>query len=324
MNITRGFSVFLVLVLFYNVRAESFFKSLNKRIVDGFVAENDEMPYLARLKTVSGRSGFGAGALISLKWVVTAAHCLVKYEQIRVIIGTGHRIKETGAQVRIVNKTEFIIHPEYLGTIENHDIGLMRILEPFIFEPGKVQPVELFSGMYKEYGIGKVCGWGRDVNQNHPRYLQCLYTNVIGYNNCAESLKPNRKLKNTMICSVNPGLVQGACKGDSGGPLVRLNIKKHRTKNGTNLYEIKEELVGIVSWVVKSCSSPNTPSVYVKVRIYKDWIESEMRLNELLEQELNAQNETTTEAITAEAITAEAINAEAINAEAMNTINNKL
>lgn len=260
----------LVIVLFAFV-ARSFslpqhFKAAFSQgdIIDGIEAQKGEAPFIVSLQYFN--SHFCAGSIISERWVLTAAHCLI-YQSFSVVAGLHVRSDKTGVQTRIVaNQTQYIIHKQYGGGVGPNDIGLIYLKEPFDlnvlkYERAPVAAISLPTGKYPTAGDGTLYGWGKGRNGTIPQALHKLETRVIDYAECKKELPNTAPVDPVNICTHYKGanLYEGACSGDSGGPLVKF------TASGV-------ELVGIVSWGYTPCQSSTYPSVYTSVNSFKFWI----------------------------------------------------
>uniref|UniRef100_A0A1L8EBE2 Putative trypsin-like serine protease n=1 Tax=Haematobia irritans TaxID=7368 RepID=A0A1L8EBE2_HAEIR len=242
----------------------------NGRIINGHPAVKGEAPFIVSLKT---SSHFCGGSIIDKHWVITAAHCLT-FAKFEVIAGLYDRADESDVQVRQVNYKQLFPHEKYRNDDFPYDIGLIYIEEPFDLNAlsrdgsAPVAPIKLPSGKYEQVGRGKLFGWGRDNTGYLSSTLQTLDVDVIDYAKCKTLVPITSPLEEGNICSHTAGTSDGACNGDSGGPLVM------NTKDGY-------ELVGLVSWGYKPCSSTEYPSIYTNVSHYKQWVIDTMAAHEL-------------------------------------------
>src|SRR5829696_7066360 len=85
-------------------------------IVGGAPANWSAYPYYADVHT----NGICGGAVISPKWILTAAHCLVgsTSSQVRVALSNGS----------VPTATSIVKHPEYNGDqTDGHDLGMIEV-----------------------------------------------------------------------------------------------------------------------------------------------------------------------------------------------------
>lgn len=237
-------------------------------IIDGEEAQKGEAPFIVSLQYLS--SHFCAGSVISERWVLTAAHCLV-YNSFSVVAGLHVRSDKTGAQTRkVTSKSQYIVHGQYGGGVGPNDIGLIYLTEPLNLDALKtvgapVSAIHLPSGKYATAGDGTLYGWGKSRDGTSPQTLHKLETRVIDYAECKNQLPSNAPVDPVNICTHYKGtnLYEGACSCDSGGPLVKF------TASGA-------ELVGIVSWGYTPCKTSTYPSVYTSVASFKSWINQQI------------------------------------------------
>lgn len=207
-----------------------------------------------------------SGSIIDKNWILTAAHGLSsKYDVKNMIIYAGrHNIKENEITSQQRHIKYFIKHELYIGGPSPYDIALIYVEKPFIWNFA-VQPISLPKKNTIPKGSCIVYGWGNMSSTEIPYYphtLQQVQVPIIPLLKCEKALGGplNSPLHFTNICT-GPltGKVQ-VCSCDSGGPLIQEN------------FQGEIELIGIISWGVYPCGLPNSPSVYVRVSAFIDWI----------------------------------------------------
>uniref|UniRef100_A0A3B1KEU3 Chymotrypsinogen B, tandem duplicate 3 n=1 Tax=Astyanax mexicanus TaxID=7994 RepID=A0A3B1KEU3_ASTMX len=212
------------------------------RIVNGEEAVPHSWPWQASLQDFTGFH-FCGGSLINENWVVTAAHCNVRYHFMSFSVFT---------------------HPNWNPkTIEN-DIALVKLASPASIE-STVSPVCL-AGSNDVFAPGLKCvtsGWGllRHNALFTPDKLQQTALPLLSNDDCKNHWGSN--ITGTMICAGADGA--SSCMGDSGGPLV---CQKD------NVWT----LVGIVSWGSSTCST-TTPAVYARVTELRAWVDQTLAAN---------------------------------------------
>lgn len=106
------------------------------------------------------------GGLISYNWILTAAHCVYRFQTITVHIGTLHRLRIRSVFSGNITRDELFIHPGYSPVGHTHDIALIHLssVKPSILNHGHVSIINLPS--VNEIGVnligmeGNVAGFG--------------------------------------------------------------------------------------------------------------------------------------------------------------------
>nr|XP_031360413.1 acrosin-like [Lonchura striata domestica] len=106
------------------------------RIVGGTGAAEAEWPWIVSIQHpwVPGLGHWCGGSLITADWVLTAAHCFDKFDNISllyVVIGATQLTRPgPGAQVRSVKQV--VIHSDYRRSDYSYDIALMQLDRPVL------------------------------------------------------------------------------------------------------------------------------------------------------------------------------------------------
>ncbi|KAK9968576.1 hypothetical protein ABG768_002892 [Culter alburnus] len=239
-------------------------RSTGSRIVGGStVTSKGVWPWQVSLQA-SGRHLCG-GSIITLYWIVTAAHCVHEISNARdwtVYAGYLTRIEMRSATGNSVSR---IVMHDFVPRTNENDIALMKLNRPLTITLN-VRPVCLPNkGMY--FSAPRECyvtGWGALYSGgSSSETLQEAKIQLIDRTTCNSQQVYNGQIKDTMICA---GKLQGgvdSCQGDSGGPLV--------TKENSLWW-----LVGDTSWG-DGCAFRNKPGVYGNVTYFLDWIYEQMR-----------------------------------------------
>ncbi|MBW3935403.1 serine protease, partial [Neisseria meningitidis] len=191
---------------------------------------------------------FCGGSLLNKDWVVSAAHCYKSRLEVRM---GEHHIRQNENTEQFVSSSRVIRHPNYNSYSLVHDIMLIKLSQPAVFNQN-VQPVALPESCAPAGTMCLVSGWGNTMNPAADGdRLQCVNVPILSDADCNNSYPG--MIEVTMFCA---GYLEGgkdSCQGDSGGPVVC---------NG--------ELQGIVSWGY-GCAEQNYPGVYTKVCVETEW-----------------------------------------------------
>ncbi|XP_068622724.1 trypsin-like isoform X2 [Battus philenor] len=209
-------------------------------------------------------------SLISLNYVLTAAHCILVSKSTNKYVDSKPDIVRFGVtNIQIQSKHDFklkrfIQHPLYQAPVTYFDIALIK-LEREVTINHKVRPACIWSKQDLN-GIEEVIlsGWGSiDRDGEDPNtVLQSATVEIIDKDICKPLLSRNRNfqtLREHQICAGNLSGGVDSCEGDSGGPL--------QVKRDLHAY-----VVAVISFGHR-CGLIRTPAIYTKVYAFIDWIE---------------------------------------------------
>ena len=260
------FTVLMMATLTMTAQAAKFElknSELRPNIVGGVVAEKGEFPFQVSLQSSSG-SHFCGGSLIKKNWVLTAAHCVARWQAAnKIVLGLHDRTDKTGTQTFTSKKV--ISHSQYNSNTLENDYALIQLNRDSNFRTIDLNKVEIDIPEVDQapYNVW-TAGWGTTSSGAGalPKFLNKVEVPLVTTKACNAPEAYNGDITDSMICA---GLVQGgkdSCQGDSGGPLF---VKQ---ASGDFL------LIGVVSWG-QGCALPNKFGVYSKVNHVIDWIESQ-------------------------------------------------
>jgi secreted trypsin-like serine protease len=215
------------------------------------------------------------GALISLHWVLTAAHCIDEAKLAkgyRVRLGARNIGLESGVTYRI---DRMVRHggyrPETADGPPLNDIALVHFVADdqtnLSAADHQPRPIRLNGSSAGDGTVGAgahvtVIGWGKNKSGKGARISPVLKQVDIQTVSCSSAPDYSGKTNAAMLCAGAPG--KDACQGDSGGPLI--------------LTFGEPVLVGIVSWGM-GCAETGHPGLYVRIDRdhYLDWIGHAMK-----------------------------------------------
>uniref|UniRef100_A0A8D0G5U0 Ovochymase 2 n=1 Tax=Sphenodon punctatus TaxID=8508 RepID=A0A8D0G5U0_SPHPU len=251
--------------------------SLLTRIVGGNQVKQGSHPWQVSLKRRQWH--FCGGTLVSDKWVITAAHCVLDRNLLGYLTVTAgdHDLSVTEEEEQTLPVKFFIKHPNFNPkTPMNYDIALLKMdgafkLGPTVLPACLPDPDEKFDPGF----ICTTCGWGRlTENGILPHVLQEVDLPILEHSECSRVLltlkKPIRG--DTLMCAGFPDGGRDACQGDSGGPLVC------RRRHGA------WTLVGVTSWglgcarswlnnLSKKYNQRGSPGVFTDLSKVLPWIQ---------------------------------------------------
>ncbi|XP_062843090.1 trypsin-3 [Trichomycterus rosablanca] len=225
---------------------------IQRRINGGNAPSPISVKYLVSLQTPKGQH-FCGGSLVHRYWVLTAAHCNMRMDQMMIVAGDNILGKYEGMEQ--YSKPHLTIpHPLYNKSTNNADIMLIKLRAPI--KLNNYVSLALLPKQNTAMLPGQLCqvsGWG---STSQPT-LETLGLPIISTAKCNSSESLDGKITANMICARYRTGSRDACKVDPGGPLVC---------NG--------RLYGLVSWGQQmSCEDATFPGVYTSVARFRRWID---------------------------------------------------
>ncbi|XP_063038224.1 trypsin-like, partial [Melospiza melodia melodia] len=193
------------------------------------------------------------GALLSPRWVLSAAHCHASHLQVR---AGEHSLAQVSGHEQFAAAVELVVHPDFVAgdSGRSHDLMLLRVEPPFTCGP-RVRPLPLARATPTPGSACTVMGWGSTSSpqESYPEVPQCLNVTVLGDSACGDAYEG--QVTADMLCAGVPEGGKDSCQGDSGGPLL-----------------CQGQLQAVVSWGGHPCGQPGRPGVYARVQPALAWI----------------------------------------------------
>ncbi|XP_077483540.1 uncharacterized protein LOC144093736 [Amblyomma americanum] len=232
------------------------------RIVGGTIAKPDDWTWMAALLRKADDDQFCGGALISDRYVITAAHCTqgLRPQNITVRLGEYDFKQNTTSRLpRDFNVSRIRQHPDFRKDTYQNDISLLRMSRRVRFTEN-IRPICLPKSPDESF-IGKlatVVGWGT-LSFGGPSSSILRQVSLPIWDNKECKSKFTQAIPKIFLCAGTTEGGQDACQGDSGGPLMLESDTTQWT------------LIGVVSWGIK-CAEKGLPGVYTRITEFLGWI----------------------------------------------------
>lgn len=239
---------------------------ISPTIVGGTPASTVTYPWTTMLWDRDANAWWGCGGtLVSPRWVLTAAHCVVRGSStispssIGAVLGRDLVSQVTAGDVRPADQV--VVHPSYDAAASSYDFALLRLAADAPFVSASLVPATFGTPAGAQT---RTLGWGTTSSGGtvSDQLLQVVVP-IVSDGTCGSSSSYGSAfIAATMICAGSLSGAVDSCQGDSGGPLVA-----PAPSNGW-------QLAGVVSWGY-GCAEPNLPGVYARVSSALAWIDGQ-------------------------------------------------
>ena len=205
------------------------------RIIGGIAAGASDFPWTVYIKKIGGRGISCTGELISRRWLITAAHCLLNDDDsgyrsprplgnTQVVIGCNDL---NSASCRTYTVRTHVAHPCYTPSVDqdHDDIALMELTTDAHLGPEAWARVDGINGSAALGGAVTLAGFGTVSNTQlvHSQHLMRVDVPVATQSFCEQqnpySLRRQYINFSHVLCTGGKA-GRDSCLGDSGGPVV--------------------------------------------------------------------------------------------------------
>jgi prostasin len=188
----------IILSLFFVTALSHPFVEIDRKIVGGVDATQHQAPYIVSVQafrqSINDYSHTCGGSIISIGYILTAAHCITEQPQplaapLRIVAGEHDFSTSTGReQIRL---TTYIIHEDYEGGVAPFDIALLKMVSLLELVPGVVELIRIPVSDTIPSGTIRLFGWGSTSTTDTPsipNILQTVEKPILEWDLCQEVL----------------------------------------------------------------------------------------------------------------------------------------
>ena len=199
------------------------------RVIGGTPASTEDFPWMIALADagIARPSGqFCGGALVAPTKVVTAAHCVARYQfapQLLHLIGGRTDMRIADGTVRVA--VDIWVHPSYSPSALTADFAVITLNRPMPYQPLQIA-LASDSQLYRPGRAALTLGWGvTSETDQGAKILQQVHLPVVSDEDCAAQYPSGDPafppfVQRAHTCAGYNADNTGVAGGDSGGPLV--------------------------------------------------------------------------------------------------------
>lgn len=200
------------------------FSVLQRRVYNGQDAKENEFPYMVKVLPPSVRCG---GVLLSNRYVLTAAHCLmdvVPGQNTTLVLGGRNYYVDGPNTVVFKADMKFWIHENFSMPSAANDVAIIQLPRPVDLSE-QIKPIEMSTDKETDEDrrevVAVTMGYGATENFDPSTTLQSATMKLIPISECLE-FQPHfiENITTHHICAVGEhtkeGHGVGPCDGDSG------------------------------------------------------------------------------------------------------------
>ncbi|NXX89911.1 FA10 factor, partial [Centropus bengalensis] len=202
---------------------------------------------------------FCGGTILNEYFILSAAHCVNQFKDLRVIVGMVNEEKEEPS--RAMHRVEkIIVHERFDNKTYDSDIAILKLEEPITFSedvfPACLPEEDFTNNVLMNQTFGIISGFGRMFEHARmAKRVKVLQIPYVDRNTCRSALYS--LVTRNMFCAGYDKDGKDACQGDGGGP--------HVTK-----YKGTYFVTGIISWG-EGCGRQGKYGVYTKLSKFLPW-----------------------------------------------------